>query len=285
MKRKSLGKGLGALITTADHEDENTIEEININEIDPNIDQPRKNFDDEKLSQLADSIKQHGVIQPIIVRNEDQGYKIVAGERRWRAARIAGLGKVPVLIKNMTTRESVEIALIENLQREDLNPIEEAEAYSKLMSEHKMTQDRISKLIGKSRSAIANSLRLLNLSDENKERIIKGALSSGHARALLVIEDEHLQNKAAEEIIKNEVNVRDTEKMVKKVLGSNKKKKKKVENKDEEYIAIEERLKDIFKTRVYIQRGKKKSKITIEYYSDNELERILQLMDDIKKTG
>jgi len=282
LAKQALGRGLGALLQTNDNNFEfNSVTEIKINEIDPNPEQPRKHFDDEKLLQLSESIKKHGVVQPIIIKKEGKNYRIVAGERRWRAARLAGLTTIPVIIKELSNNQVMEIALIENLQREDLNPIEEAEAYDKLISEYGMTQEELSTLIGKSRSAIANTVRLLKLSNENRKNVIDGLISSGHARALLAIEDEELQNKAADEIIMRELNVRDTEKLVKKFLNSNINNTKRKIEKDAEYILIEEKLKDIFKTKVDIQKGKKKGKISIEYYSEEELDRILSLIDKI----
>lgn len=278
--KKGLGKGLGALLTS--EEDVTTgVTEMRINDIEPNMGQPRKKFDDEKLMQLSESIKQHGVVQPIIVRKENNGYKIIAGERRWRAARLAGLTVVPVVIKDISDKQVMEIALIENLQREDLNPIEEAEAYEKLISEYKMTQEEISNTVGKSRSAVANSLRLLNLNEKIREYLIEGALSSGHARALLSIEDNSVQISVAEEIIKRELNVRDTEKMVKQILS--RKPAKKEKKMSEEYRDLEENFKEIFGTKVKLLAGNKKGKILIEYYSNEELERIVDIINSIKK--
>jgi ParB family chromosome partitioning protein len=276
MIKKGLGKGLGALIDEGNNE-EKGIMELKINEIEPNKGQPRKYFDDEKLTQLAESIKQHGIVQPIIVKNEDGVYRIVAGERRWRAARIAGLTKVPVLLKELSNRQVMEIALIENIQREDLNPIEEAEAFEKLIKDYNMTQDEVAGVVGKSRSAIANTIRLLNLNNNIKEYLINGLLSSGHARALLSVEDEKLQEKIAEEIKNNGLNVRDTEKLVKKYLV--KKKGQKEKNNKENYIEIEEKLKDILGTRVQIVEKNKKGKIMIEYYSLEELDRIIEMVE------
>jgi len=280
MAKKALGRGLGALINTEENREEN-LTELRINDIEPNINQPRKNFDDEKLVQLAESIKQHGVVQPIVVKKEKNTYKIVAGERRWRAARIAGLKTIPVIIKDLTDKQLMEIALIENLQREDLNPIEEAEAYENLIKEYKMTQEEISKVVGKSRSAIANSIRLLGLVGEVRDLLISGEISSGHARALLAIENEELQIKAAKEIIKRGLNVRETESLVKRYLKEKSEKTAKV--KSEELIEIEEKFKDIFGTKVRITPNSKKGKIMIEYYSSDELERIIELIMGIGK--
>jgi len=280
MIKKGLGKGLGALIA-AENNDESGVIELRINEIEPNVNQPRKNFDDEKLQKLSESIKQHGIVQPIIVKKENDTYRIVAGERRWRAARIAGLFTVPVLIKDMSNKQVMEIALIENLQREDLNPIEEAEAFDRLMKEYNLTQEDISKTVGRSRPAIANSIRLLALSDLLKGYVVSGEMSSGHGRALLAIEDKVLQQKAAEEIIQKSLNVRDTEKLVKKYLT--RKTKEKSKTRLDGFIEIEEKLKNVFGTKVQLIANNKKGKILIEYYSSEELERILELVDEIPK--
>lgn len=200
--KKGLGKGLGALIDTENILSENSgIVELKITDIEPNKEQPRKNFNQEKLQALAESIREHGVVQPIIVKKQDKVYTIIAGERRWRAAKMAGLKTIPSIIKDLSSKETMEIALIENLQREDLNPIEEAEAFQKLMEEHGMTQEELSKLVGKSRAAIANSVRLLTLPEKIKDMLINEQLTPGHARALITIEDTEKQLKIAEEII------------------------------------------------------------------------------------
>lgn len=276
MIKKGLGKGLGALLPTEDTYGKEVME-LKVNEIEPNLEQPRKNFDDDKLQQLADSIKKHGVVQPIIVKKENDTYRIVAGERRWRAARLAGLKTIPVIIKEISNKQVMEIALIENLQREDLNPIEEAEAYDKLMKEHDMTQEEIASTVGKSRSAVANSLRLLNLDNKVREYLIAGLITGGHARALLPVEDSKLRMEILELVVKEGLNVRDTEKLVKKSLY--RKQKKKAVKEDVQNIEIEERLKEVFGTKVKLVSGRNKGKIMIEYYSNDELERILELID------
>lgn len=278
MSKKGLGRGLGALIA-ADIEDDSSVKELKLNQVEPNIDQPRKKFDDEKLSQLADSIKQHGVVQPIIVRKDGDVYRIVAGERRWRAARIAGLSTIPAIVKDISNKEVMEIALIENLQREDLNPVEEAEAYERLITEYKMTQEEISKAVGKSRSAIANSVRLLGLSQSVRTFLINGELTSGHARALLAIEDEDEQEKLALKIINEGLNVRETERLIKRM--AQKRTPPKTPVLAEEYKYIEDKLKNIFGTKVTLRHNKNKGKITIEYYSNDELERILDMVDSM----
>jgi len=287
MNRTGLGKGLGALISSNEEDERKNITEISINKIEPNINQPRKNFDDEKLKALSESIKQHGVVQPIIVNKENDVYRIVAGERRWRAARIAGLKTIPVIIKELSNKQYMEIALIENLQREDLNPIEEAEAYNRLMKEHGLTQEEISATVGKSRSAIANSVRLLMLDENIKNLIINNEITSGHARAVLSIEDNQERQKALEEIIDKNLNVRQTESIVKhynkksNIIKHNLTQKKK----NEQFDAIEEKFKNIFGTRVKLLSGKNKGKILIEYYSNEELERIIDLVETINNNS
>lgn len=274
MVKKGLGKGLGALISNESIEDESGIVELRINEIEPNTGQPRKFFDDEKLVQLSESIKQHGIIQPIIVKKDNNLYTIIAGERRWRAAKLAGLSKIPVLVKDFTDRQLMEVALIENLQREDLNPIEEADAFMHLMNEFNLTQEQIAETIGKSRPAIANSLRLLGLSNEVKKYIVSGDLSSGHARTLVIIQDEDIQKKAADYIIENKLSVRETESYIKRLFQNREKKKPASENPD--YKFVEDKLKSILGTKVKLQANNNRGKITIEYFSNDELERLLE---------
>ncbi len=280
MVKKGLGKGLGALISNEATEDESGIIELRINEIEPNAGQPRKYFDDEKLVQLSESIKQHGIIQPIIVKKDNNRYIIIAGERRWRAAKLAGLSKVPVLIKEFTNKQVMEVALIENLQREDLNPIEEADAFLHLMNEYDMTQEQIAETIGRSRPAIANSLRLLGLSEDVKKYIVSGDLTSGHARTLVILQDTEVQLKAAEYIIANKLSVRETENYIKKLFQNKSEKKKVVENPDFKFV--EDRLKNILGTKVKLQANNNKGKITIEYFSNDELERLLEFFYKIR---
>lgn len=284
MSKKGLGKGLGALIATANEEVSSGVVELRINDIEPNAGQPRKKFDDEKLMQLSDSIKQHGIVQPIIVRKENSTYKIVAGERRWRAARLAGLTTVPVIIKDVTNKQVMEMALIENIQREDLNPIEEAEAYERLINEYNMTQEELSNSIGKNRSTIANIIRLLALGDIVKEFLINGDISSGHARALLAIDEKEKQEIVCKEIIDKNLNVRETENYVKRLL-TDQKKGKKVINNDANIVKIEDELKKILGTKVKLSNNNKKGKIMIEYYSNDELERILEIFKNIEKNS
>ena len=282
MMKKGLGKGLGALIASETNDDNTGVIEVKINEIEPNSDQPRKYFDDDKLSQLSESIKQHGVIQPIIVKKDNNMYTIIAGERRWRAAKLAGLTKVPVLIKEYTDKQVMEIALIENLQREDLNPIEEADAYQRLMEEYNLTQEQIADTLGKSRPAIANTLRLLSLPNSIKNYVVSGDLSSGHARCLIVLSEEIKQQVAARYIIDNKLSVRETEKYVKKIHEDT---PKKIDKINPDIVDIENRLKNILGTKVKLLAKNNKGKITIEYFSNDELDRIIDFFtDNAKKT-
>ena len=276
MNKRGLGKGLGALIRENEQEVNTGITELKITELEANKTQPRRFFDDEALKELSDSIREHGVVQPIIVRRLEEGYQIVAGERRWRAARAAGLKTVPVIIKDYSNVQVMEIALIENLQRQDLNSIEEAVAYKSLIEEHDMTQEQISERIGKSRSAIANTLRLLNLPENIKKLVIQGKLSAGHARALLTIEDKKLQAEIAQKIIDQQLNVRDVEKLV---AQKTEKTESKEIKKNVEIIELEERLKKALATKVNIIHKKNKGKIEIEYYSNDDLDRILELLE------
>ena len=302
--KRGLGKGLDAMIRgniSADEEvkadnkkeQENVSREtyININEIEPNMSQPRKNFDEDTLHELADSIKVHGIIQPLIVQKKGKLYEIIAGERRWRAARIAGLKEIPVIVKEFSKQEVFEIALIENIQREDLNPIEEATAYQKLIDEFKLKQDDVAERVGKSRTAVTNSMRLLKLDDRVKQMVIEGMLSGGHARTLLSIKDNELQYTIAIQAFDNKLSVRELEKLVKKMLEVSEKEQEKEnevtdknndENKDAVYTALEEKMKNILGSKVEIKRkNNNKGKIEIEYYSMDELERIIDMINSI----
>lgn len=280
--KKGLGKGLDALISSANAREEakNSILEIKINDIDPNIQQPRKIFDQESLEALAESIKEHGVVQPIIVKSEGLRYVIVAGERRWRAAKLAGLKTIPAIVKDITSREVMEIALIENLQREDLNPLEEAEAYQKLIEEYSLTQEEVAKVVGKSRAAIANSIRLLSLSKEIKDMISDGRLTSGHARTLITITDKEKQLSLANQIADKGLSVRDAEKLASlEEKKQNKNKKQKTADKiAAEMYSLEEKLKSAYGTKVSLFRSKEKGKITFEYYSNEDFNRIIDLL-------
>ena len=253
---------------------------LRVSDIEPNRNQPRKHFDKEALEELAASIKNYGLIQPIIVQKRDGYYEIIAGERRWRAAKIAKIKEVPVIIKDYTEREIMEIALIENIQREDLNPIEEAESYNRLIEEYDLLQEELAQRLSKSRSAITNSLRLLKLSDKVRELVVTAQLSGGHARALIPVEDETLQLSLAMEIVNNKLSVRDTERLVKRALNKKPAKEVIVDDVTEiVYKNMENKLKDILATKVNIIRKKNgKGKIEIDYYSQEELDRIMDII-------
>ena len=294
MAKRGLGSGIDTLIPPKKEiasvkEIIKEIDKIDINQIEPNTSQPRKNFNEDALQELADSIKIHGIIEPIIVKKGKKGfYQIVAGERRWRASKIAGIKEIPAVIKEYSDQEIVEIALIENLQREDLNPIEEAEAYQSLIGEYNLKQDEVAEKVSKSRVAITNSLRLLKLDKRVRNMLIEEKIKSGHARALLSIEDGDLQYDTAIKIFDEKLSVRETEKLVKKILnGENKKETNKVVE-DEQikivYAGYEEKLKSIIGTKVNINRNKdgKKGKIEIEYFSPEEFERIYDLISRLQ---
>ncbi|TYP57412.1 ParB/RepB/Spo0J family partition protein [Thermosediminibacter litoriperuensis] len=281
MSKKGLGKGLGALIPMLEEKTgEKNIQEINLNEIRPNEHQPRKAFDDEKLSELAASIREHGILQPVILRKVKNGYEIVAGERRWRAAKMAGIDKIPAVVKELTDAEVMQIALIENLQREDLNPLEEAAAYKRLMEEFGMTQEELAMRIGKSRSQIANIVRLLNLEPEIQRMINEGRLTAGHARALLAIEDPRERIKIARRITEENISVRETEEIAKTVsLKTGKKVQKgRGEEINPALLHVGEQLQKILGTKVRVKGSERRGKIEIEFYSEDELERILEII-------
>lgn len=283
MKKGGLGKkgqGINALIREDTEKIKSTVSTLKISQIEPNPNQPRKVFDIEKLQLLADSIQEHGIVQPIVVKKNDNGfYTIIAGERRWRAARIAGISDVPVVIKDYDEKTVAEVSLIENLQREDLNPIEEALGYSRLIEEFKMTQDEVSKKVGKSRSAVTNSLRLLNLAPNVKKLVEQLEISAGHARALLAIDDMDLQEKIAYQIIEKDLSVRQIENYVntyKKQAAAEKKEKQVKFN-----IAkaeIENSLSSALGTKVKISEGKNKGKIEIEFYDNESLNKIVNIL-------
>ncbi len=285
MVKKGLGKGLGALFTDENPitiEYETGITELNITQVEPNKNQPRKIFDEDKLSALAESIHEHGLIQPIIVTKNNTGtYTIVAGERRWRAAKKAGLSKISAVIKDYSNQTITEIALIENLQREDLNPIEEALGYKALMDEFSLTQEQISHRIGKSRSAIANSLRLLTLEEELQKKVISGEISEGHARAALSLDSAVLREFLINRIIEDGLNVRQAEHLAKELQKEPKPKKEPNRNPlyDIEIDRLQDKLSSKFGTKVKIQHKEKKGKIEIEYYGNDDLERLLNLFN------
>jgi ParB family chromosome partitioning protein len=291
-QKKGLGKGLDVLFQSyeasypAEAEetvpkdqrfDESAVLRIDINAIDPNKEQPRTRFDEEKIQRLAESIRQHGLVQPILVNPHGaERYLLVAGERRWRAARIAGLTRIPAIVKRFSDQEVLEIALVENLQRENLNPMEEAEGIRQLMERFGLTQEKVAERLGKSRPAVANALRLMTLPEDIQEMVREGKLSPGHARAIMAIQDPEAQRAAAQRIAAKGLSVREAEAMTKKPL-------KKKESRDEEpkspyLVDLEDQLCERLGTRVNIQHGDKKGVIQIEYYTDQDLERILDII-------
>ena len=258
---------------------------VKISKVEPNRTQPRKQFDEDALLELSESIKQFGILQPLLVSNKGDYYEIIAGERRWRAAKLAGLKEVPVIIKEFNDQQVVEISLIENIQREDLNPIEEAMAYRRLIDEFKLKQDSIAERVSKSRTAVTNSLRLLKLDDRVQQMLIDEMISAGHARAILAIPDKEKQASVAMKVFDEKLSVRETEKLVKHIVEPPKKKTEKPVNMAEDaiYESLEEKMKGIIGTRVFIHRKKNnKGKIEIEYYSRDELERIIELFESIR---
>ena len=300
IKKKGLGKGLDSLIpdnksmksvtsekTVESKEDaaaKSGVQVMKINEVEPNRDQPRKNFDEDALLELSDSIKQFGVLQPLLVRKRKDYYEIIAGERRWRAAKLAGVKEVPVIEKEYTDQEILEIGLIENIQRVNLNPIEEAIAYKRLLEEFNLKQDEVAERVSKSRTAVTNSMRLLKLSDKVQQMIIDDMISTGHARALLAIDDPELQYTLANKIFDEKLSVRETEKLVKEIKNPKKPKEKKPVANSFIYQDLEEKMKSVFGTKVSIaSKGKGKGKIEIEYYSDDELEHLFDMMMSIKR--
>ena len=296
VKRGGLGKGLDSRIpdngTAAEREKkvkivEKVVEKIvekpseirlKINEIEPNRDQPRKKFEEEALQELADSIKQFGILKPLIVQERGDYYEIIAGERRWRAAKLAGLKEVPVVIRKISDQEIVEMSLIENIQRENLNPMEEAAAYKRLLTEFHLKQEEIAERVSKSRTAVTNSMRLLKLDERVQQMVVEEMLSTGHARALLGVEDPELQFQAANKVYNEKMSVREVEKLVKKIGREKPVKKEKDTQQDAVYRDLEEKMKVSLGTKVTINRkDDNKGKIEIEYYSMEELERLMEI--------
>lgn len=299
MAARGLGKGLDSLIPNAmgeakvkkdtnekKAEEEQSRQEtiVKISMVEPNRKQPRKNFDEDALQKLSDSIKQFGLIQPILVQDRKDHYEIIAGERRWRAAKMAGLKEIPVIIRNYSEREIMEISLIENIQREDLNPIEEAQAYKRLLEEFHLKQDEVAERVSKSRAAVTNSMRLLKLSDEVQQMLIDDMISTGHARTLLAIEDPEEQYTVAQKIFDEKLSVRDVEKLVKNLHKPEKTVKKAVDNKTMEaiYLDIEEKLKARLSTKVTVtSKGDGAGKIEIEFYNHEDLDRLIDMMGNV----
>ena len=300
VKKSGLGKGLDSLIPSAGAKKSNpaksevkkevVVEKVvkkeevmlKITEVEPSREQPRKNFNEDALMELADSIKQFGIIQPLIVQKQDDYYEIIAGERRWRAAKLAGLKEVPVIIKNYTEQERVEIALIENIQREDLNPIEEALAFRRLLTEFELKQDELAERVSKSRTAVTNSMRLLKLDERVQQMVVDEKISTGHARALLAVEDKEQQYTLANKIFDEKLSVRETERLMKNFQKEKENKKSQKTENEFIYKGIEEKIKMILGTKVTVNHKKNnKGRIEIEYYSNEELERIMDLLESI----
>lgn len=297
-RKSGLGKGLDSLITnkvgthSASEKKEQEEKEkadfmVKITKVEPNREQPRKKFDEDALLELAESLKQYGILQPLLVQKRDDYYEIIAGERRWRAAKLAGLKEVPVIVKELSDQEIMEISLIENIQREDLNPIEEAHAYKRLLTEFNLKQDEVAERVSKSRSAITNSMRLLKLCDKVQQMIIDEKLTMGHVRPLIGIEDPEEQHAIAQKIFDERLTVRETEKLLKKIQKEKENPKKKEDSSvsmDFLYENLEEQMKQILGTKVNIHPKKNnKGKIEIEYYSQDELNRLLELIQTIHK--
>lgn len=301
-RARGLGKGIDSLIpnvvgetkakkaTSASDKNKSAANEsesseaktmVKITMVEPNREQPRKNFDEDSLQELADSIKQFGLLQPILVQDRKDHYEIIAGERRWRASRMAGLQEIPVIIRNYTEQEIVEISLIENIQREDLNPIEEAQAYKRLLTEFNLKQDEVAERVSKSRAAVTNSVRLLKLSDEVQQMVIDEMISTGHARALLAVEDAEEQYSLAQRIFDEKLSVRDIEKLVKNLGKPAKTKKPDDKTMQLIYQDIEEKLKQRLSTKVTVTpKGDGAGKIEIEFYNNEDLDRLIDLMGE-----
>ena len=309
MAKKGLGKGLGAIFgedvvkenkeetekkakakaeakAAEEMDEKGRILMLKLDLVQPNKEQPRKTFDEEKINELAESIKNYGVLQPLLVQKNDSFYEIIAGERRWRAAKVAGLKEVPAVLKEYSKQEAMEISLIENVQRADLNPIEEALGYRQLIDEFGLTQEEIAVRVAKSRTAITNTMRLLKLDEQIQNMLVQGVITSGHARALLSLEDTQMQLKAAKEILDKKLSVRETERLVKRLqkeaFGEKKEEKKKDETLALIYQDLEDRMKSVMGTKVSIHnKDKNKGRIEIEYYSEAELERIVEMIESI----
>lgn len=281
MVKRGLGKGLNALFSEETELSEKLQQTVNISELKPNKNQPRREFNDQSLRELAESIKKHGILQPLTVRRIDTGgYEIIVGERRWRAAREAQLEEVPVIIVDADDRKSAELALVENLQREDLNPIEEAQGFRTLIDEFELTQEELAARIGKSRSAVANSLRLLSLAGQVREMLFEEKLSVGHAKVLLALDDEKLQQETAAAVIKNDLSVRQTETVVKKLLQASKEKKRVIHEIKVNYLEeIERKLSEKLGRKVRLVSGRKKGRIELEFYGNDDLETLIGILD------
>ena len=300
---RGLGRGLDAMISDSSkpRQEEKKIEKsaakeqggdskdkvimVKIAQVEPSRKQPRKQFDEDALLELAESIKQFGVLQPLLVQKKEDYYEIIAGERRWRASKLAGIKEIPVMVKDFSDQEAVEISLIENIQRENLNPIEEAAAYKRLMEEFHLKQDTIAERVSKSRTAVTNSMRLLKLDERVQQMLIDEMLTTGHTRALLAIEDKDTQHAAAVKVFDEKLSVRETEKLVKEILNPHQKETEKEKDRAQDlvYEQLEEKIKGIIGSKVAIRRkSKDKGRIEIAYYSQEELERIVELLETIR---
>ena len=297
--KKGLGKGLDSLITNkvekpVEPKIEGNVENangailMNINKVEPNREQPRKKFDEDALLELSESIKQFGVLQPLLVTQRDDYYEIIAGERRWRAAKLAGVKEVPVIVKKLTEQEIMIISLLENIQREDLNPIEEAQGYKRLIEEFNLKQDEVAEQVSKSRTAVTNAMRLLKLNEKVQQMLIDEMLTTGHARALLAIEDQEKQYEIAQRIFDEKLSVRDTEKLVKNIHNEKPDSPAAANKIDPQLLAVyrdlEEQMKSVLGTKVFINpKDNKKGKLEIEYYSQDELDRIIDLIRTVER--
>jgi ParB family chromosome partitioning protein len=278
MSKRGLGKGLEALIPKVEQKEKGFILEIEVENLTPNLFQPRKNFNKEKMEELKESIKKHGIIQPIVVRKMANGYEIIAGERRLKAAKEIGLKKIPAIIKSINNEKSLEIALVENIQREDLNPVEQANAFKRLIDEFNLTQQELAEVTGKSRTLVTNTIRLLKLNPEIQKNISEGKISFGHAKLLLSIEGEEVQKAVCERIIVNDLSVRDTEHLIRNIEKAQKKQFKVKNITIERFPDVEGKLRDVLGTKINILYDGKKGKISIEFYSKEDLRRIAGLL-------
>ncbi len=283
VKKSGLGRGFDAIFADNSVEDistGNSTTKVKLLDIEPNREQPRKQFDEEALSELSDSIAQHGVLQPLLVRPmPDGGYQLVAGERRWRASRMAGLTEVPVVIRDLTDSQVAELALVENLQRENLNPLEEANGYKELSDKFGYTQEKISEIVGKSRPSIANALRLLNLPEDVQEMVSNGSLSMGHARAILSLQDDKMKTDLAKLVIENDLSVRETERIARNMLKETPAKKK-AKKRNPYYDEAELALSEVLGRKVKITKSSKKGALEIEFFDDADLKKLLKIFDN-----
>ncbi len=279
MSKRGLGRGLSALIPNVTDEDADEVREVAVDQITPNPKQPRTDMDEEGIAELADSVQKVGVLQPVIVRPYGDGYQIIAGERRWRAARLAGLERVPVRVLNISEAESLELALIENLQREDLNPIEEARGYRRLLTEHQMTQAELADKVSKSRSAITNALRLLDLPEEIQGHVYEGRLSAGHARTILSVPDEAMRIRLADKVVSDGLSVRETEVLARLYAAGQAERAPRPQT-PKSFKIVARKLRRILGTGVRVKQTQKKGKIEIEFHGEEELERIFRLLTE-----